>query len=119
VSALEKVTKYCSTNSKVGGKVFLELAMAYEAEGRTQEAVTVYTTLSKSRMEEIKFDAKRLLYGIEAMQFMRNEAKLESFEGKRFEIPLLIQRDWIIFHNTLMMFMKLLILICRLDFIDD
>jgi hypothetical protein len=83
VSALEKVTKYCSTNSKVGGKVFLELAMAYEAEGRTQEAVTVYTTLSKSRMEEIKFDAKRLLYGIEAMQFMRNEAKLESFGRKK------------------------------------
>lgn len=83
VSCLEKVTKYCSTNSKVGGKVFLELAMAYEAEGRTQEAVTVYRTLSKSRIEEIKFDAKRLLYGIEAMQFMRNEAKSEAFSRKK------------------------------------
>ena len=83
VSYLEKVTKYCSTNSKVGGKVFLELAMAYEAEGRTQEAVTVYTTLSKCRIEEIKFDAKRLLYGIEAMQFMRNEARSEAFSRKK------------------------------------
>lgn len=71
VSALEKISKYCSSNSKVGGKVFLELAMAYEAVGRTDEAITVYTTLSRSRIEEIKINAKRLLYGIEAMQFMQ------------------------------------------------
>ena len=83
VSALEKVTKYCSTNSKVGGKVFLELAMAYEAVGRTDEAITVYATLSKCRIEEIKFNAKRLLYGIEAMQFMRNEMKDSSFSRKK------------------------------------
>lgn len=82
VSALEKVTKYCSTNSKVGGQVFLELAMAYEASGRTEEAITVYTSLTKSRMENIKHDAKRLLYGIEAMNFMRNDAKIDSFSRK-------------------------------------
>lgn len=79
VSALEKVTRYCSTNSKVGGKVFLELAMAYEAVGRTSEAIQVYNTLSNSRMEDIKFNAKRLLYGIESMQFMRDEMKSEAF----------------------------------------
>lgn len=83
VSALEKVTKWCSTNSPVGGKVFLELAMAYEAVGRTPEAIKVYSTLSKSRMEEIKFNAKRLLYGIEAMQFMQNEAKSPEFSRKK------------------------------------
>lgn len=83
VSALEKVTKYCSTNSKVGGKVFLELAMAYEAAGRTEEAIEVYRTLSKCRMEDIKFNAKKLLYGIEAMQFMRNEVKSSAFSRKR------------------------------------
>jgi len=82
VSALEKVTQYCSTNSPVGGKVFLELAMAYEASGRTEEAITVYTTLTTSRMENIKFSAKRLLYGIEAMNFMRNDAKVDSFSRK-------------------------------------
>jgi hypothetical protein len=80
---LEKVTKYCSTNSKVGGQVFLELAMAYEAVGRTQEAISVYTVLSTSRMENIKFNAKRLLYGIEAMQFMRDEAKSAEFSRKK------------------------------------
>jgi len=83
VSALEKVTKYCSSNSKVGGKVFLELAMAYEAVGRTEEAIRVYTVLSRCRMEEIKFNAKRLLYGIEAMQFMQKEMKDSNFSRKK------------------------------------
>ena len=85
VSALEKVTKWCSTNSQLGGKVFLELAMAYEAVGRTQEAIRVYGTLSKSRIEEIKFNAKRLLYGIEAMQFMRDEAKVKAFQKRNVQ----------------------------------
>lgn len=82
VSSLEKVTKYCSTNSKVGSQVFLELGMAYEAVGRTSEAIQVYQTLTTCRMEDVKFNAKRLLYGIEAMQFMRDEAKLKSFSRK-------------------------------------
>lgn len=79
VSSLEKVTKYCSTNSKVGGKVFLELAMAYEAVGRTSEAITVYTALSRSPIERIKLNAQKLMYGLEAMNFMRNEVKDEAF----------------------------------------
>ena len=83
VSALEKVTPYCSTNSKVGGQVFLELAMAYEAVGRTQEAITVYKTLSRSRIEQIKINAKRLLYGIEAIQFMQENVKSSEFSRKR------------------------------------
>lgn len=83
VSVLEKVTKYCSSNSKVGGKVFLELAMAYEAVGRTKEAITVYTTLSRSRTEEVKSNAKRLLYGIEAMQFMQEQVGSSEFSRKQ------------------------------------
>lgn len=72
VSALEKVTIWCSTNSKVGSKVYLELAMAYEAVGRTEEACQVYTTLSDCRMEDVKYNAKRLLYGLQAMEMMRS-----------------------------------------------
>eukprot|EP00978_Attheya_sp_CCMP212_P018527 scaffold50805_cov45-Attheya_sp.AAC.1 len=83
VSALEKVTKHCSSNSKVGSKVFLELAMAYEATGQTPQAIMIYTTLSTCRMEDVKYNAKRLLYGIEAMNFMRNEAKSEEFQKKK------------------------------------
>jgi len=82
VSALEKVTKYCSTNSKVGGKVFLELAMAYEAVGKTEEARSIYSALCDSRNEEVQSNAKRLIVGIEAMQFMRDEVKDENFSRK-------------------------------------
>jgi hypothetical protein len=83
VSALEKVTKHCSTNSKVGGNVFLQLAMAYEAVGRTEEAVAVYGALGSCRMEDIRSNAKRLLYGLEAMQFMQNDVKSSEFSRKR------------------------------------
>ena len=83
VSALEKVTQYCSTRSKLGGKVFLELAMAYEAEGKTDQAIGLYAALTKSPIEQIKLNADKLLYGLEAMNFMRNEAKLEEFSRKK------------------------------------
>lgn len=83
VSALEKVTKYCSTNSQVGGQVFLELGMAYEAVGRTDEAIQVYSSLTNSRMEDIKFNSMRLLTGIEAITFMRDDAKIASFSRKK------------------------------------
>jgi hypothetical protein len=83
VTILEKVTKYCSSNSKVGGKVFLELAMAYEAVGRSKEAIAVYTTLSRSRIEEIKVNAKRLLYGIEAIKFMQENVGSDEFSRKQ------------------------------------
>ena len=83
VSALEKVTKWCSSESKVGGKVLLELAMAYEANGRTTEAVTIYRKLTESRVVDIRQNAKKLLYGIEAMEFMRNEAKSEAFQRNK------------------------------------
>ena len=83
VSALEKVTQYCSTRSKLGGKVFLELAMAYEAEGQTDQAIGLYAALTKSPIETIKMNADKLLYGLEAMTFMRDEAKLEEFSRKK------------------------------------
>merc|ERR1719223_1390680 len=80
---LEKVTPWCSSNSRVGGRVFLELGMAYEAYGKTSEAITVYQTLSQSRMDDVKKDATRLLYGIEAMEFMRNEVKAKNFQRQK------------------------------------
>jgi len=83
VSALEKVTVWCSSNSRVGGKVFLELAMAYEAAGKTEEAIAVYGTLTRCRIESIRHNAKRLLYGLEAMQFMQNDLKSSEFSRKK------------------------------------
>jgi hypothetical protein len=69
--------------SKLGGKVFLELAMAYEAEGKTDQAIGLYAQLGKSPIEEIKMNASKLLYGLEAMNFMRDEAKLKEFSRKK------------------------------------
>lgn len=43
----------------------------------------VYNTLSSSRMEDIKYNAKRLLYGIEAMRFMQEEARNKDFSRKK------------------------------------
>ncbi len=73
VDALEQVTEFCSPASERGGRLFLELGMAYEAIGRKSEAVTVYTNLSTSARGKIKTDAKRLLFGAEAMEFMKYE----------------------------------------------
>merc|ERR1712125_199400 len=57
--------------------------MAYEANGQSAEAITVYVELSKSPIETIKSDAKRLKYGIESMNFMKNEAKDSSFSRNK------------------------------------
>ena len=83
VSALEKVTKWCSSNSKVGSTVFLELAMAYEAVGRIDEASQVYNKLTTCQVDEIKNNAKRLLYGLQSYEFMKSEAQLSSFNRKK------------------------------------
>jgi hypothetical protein len=83
ISALEKVTQYCSTKSETGGNVFLNLAMLYEAEGRADQALSLYRTLAKSPNEKIKMNADKLLYGLEAMRFMRDEAKLKDFSRKK------------------------------------
>jgi len=81
VSSLEKITQYCSSNSKLGGDVFLELAMAYEAVGRTSESVTIYSTLCKSPIDRVRTNAQKLLYGLEAMNFMREVN--EDFSRKK------------------------------------
>ena len=57
--------------------------MLYEAEGRTDQAISLYATLTKNPFEKIKGNADRLLYGLEAMQFMRKEAKLKEFSRKK------------------------------------
>jgi 5-hydroxyisourate hydrolase-like protein (transthyretin family) len=87
VSALEKVTKYCSSNSPVGGKVYLELAMAYDSAGQKEQAILVYKTLTKSRTDKIKTDAKRLLYGIEAIRFMQDDIKSKEFSRQAAVSP--------------------------------
>ncbi|GMH94893.1 hypothetical protein TrVE_jg8227 [Triparma verrucosa] len=73
VNALEDVVEYCSTSSEVGGTVFLELGMAYEAAGMRAEAKTVYGQLAQSGRGSVKSNARRLLFNSEAMAFMQDE----------------------------------------------
>jgi hypothetical protein len=83
VTSLEKVTPWCSSNSKVGSQVYLELAMAYEAVGKSDEAIQIYQKLTTCRMEDVKNNAKRLLYGLESFEFMKSDAQLASFNRKK------------------------------------
>lgn len=69
-SRLESVTEFCSTNSRLGGNVYLELAMCYEATGKGDLAINIYKSLSSSKVDKIRKDAQRLLFGIEALEFM-------------------------------------------------
>ena len=45
--------------------------MDNEAVGRAQDAYRVYKTLTECRMEDVMCNAKRLLYGLEAMEMMK------------------------------------------------
>jgi hypothetical protein len=78
VLELEGVSPLCGTKSARGAAVFLELGMAYEAVGRRSEAATVYTELVKSGGGSVRQDARRLLLGMEAMEFMRAEVSEEE-----------------------------------------
>ena len=83
IGLLEKVTRHCSSESKVGRNVILELAMAYEANCWSEEAMTVYRKLTERRVVYIRQNAKKVLYGMEAMDCMRNDAKAEAFQRKK------------------------------------
>ena len=76
VDALEGVIEFCSTGTEVGGTVFLELGMAYEAAGMRPEAKTVYAQLAQTGRSKVKSDARRLLFNAEAMEFMKDDGDL-------------------------------------------
>ncbi|CAM9383114.1 unnamed protein product [Scytosiphon promiscuus] len=71
VSALESVKQECSIHGPVGAVVFLELAMALEATGRSYQAQDIYKVLRRSKNREIKGQAKRLNEGLEAMDMLK------------------------------------------------
>ncbi|CAM9943874.1 unnamed protein product [Ectocarpus sp. 6 AP-2014] len=71
VSALEGVKQECSIHGPLGAVVFLELAMALEATGRSYQAQDIYKVLRRSKNREIKSQAKRLNEGLEAMDMLK------------------------------------------------
>ncbi|CAM9514000.1 unnamed protein product, partial [Laminaria digitata] len=71
VSALEAVKQECSTHGPLGAVVFLELAMALEATGRSYQAQDIYKVLRRSKNREVRAQAKRLNEGLEAMDMLK------------------------------------------------
>ncbi|KAJ1629490.1 hypothetical protein T492DRAFT_1010737 [Pavlovales sp. CCMP2436] len=71
---LEPVWRNMSAKTELGGRVGLDLAMAYDANQETSRALEMYEALASSRSWEVKRLAKQLKFGIEAMQMLGVEA---------------------------------------------
>lgn len=70
---LDDVTQWVSSpgGSRLGGKVWLALALAYEASGRRDQAKSIYGELRKNPYDEIASKAKQLRQGFSDMQSLR------------------------------------------------
>uniref|UniRef100_A0A7S0T4K8 Transmembrane protein n=1 Tax=Erythrolobus madagascarensis TaxID=708628 RepID=A0A7S0T4K8_9RHOD len=82
VRLLESVKEYVSTKSELGGELHMELALALEVVGRTEDARELYAELRKSPVSRIASKAKQLSFGFSAMQ----ELKLDSDGGAGLKV---------------------------------
>ena len=87
IECLEAVTEYTSFKTVLGGKVYLKLALAQEQAGERRAAKSIYTKLQQNGDPSVAQTAKQLLFGFEAMEFMKvnttfsaNDRKVMSFE---------------------------------------
>ena len=67
INALESVSSYVSPRSRLGGRLLLSLALAYEAVGRREDARKEYSRIRNNPFPEISTNARRLQQGLEAM----------------------------------------------------
>ncbi|WGV27108.1 tetratricopeptide repeat protein [Halotia branconii] len=71
VENLEKASALLARNSRLGGEVELWLVTAYEAAGRTEEAIALCQQLKRHPFAETNKQAKRLLYILQAPKLQR------------------------------------------------
>ncbi|MBH8573646.1 tetratricopeptide repeat protein [Nostocaceae cyanobacterium CENA369] len=71
VENLEKASALLTRNSRLGGEVELWLATAYEAAGRTEDAIALCQQLKRHPFAETNKQAKRLLYILQAPKLKR------------------------------------------------
>lgn len=71
VENLEKASALLTRNSRLGGEVEIWLATAYEASGRTEDAIAVCQQLKRHPFAETSKQAKRLLYILQAPKLNR------------------------------------------------
>lgn len=77
VRTLEPFWRNCSVRSELGGRVGLELALAYDAACETDKAAELYEELLSSSSVQIRKLAKQLKFGLEAMELLGFEAQAD------------------------------------------
>ncbi|PXF44653.1 hypothetical protein BWQ96_05595 [Gracilariopsis chorda] len=89
INMLESVTEFTSDRSRLGGKVLLALALAYEAVGRREDAKKTYMCLRTNPFTEISSKAKQLLQGFQAMEQLgiEDETQKKGYRVMRFSLP--------------------------------
>lgn len=89
ICTLEGVLDFISDRSRLGGTVYLSLALAYDSVGRREDAREIYAKLRRSAFPEISGKAKQLLQGFEAMDMLKvsDEAKGRGFRVTKFTLP--------------------------------
>lgn len=89
INTLEPVTEFTSDRSRLGGKVLLSMALAYEAVGRREDAKKTYIRLRRNPFTEISSKAKQLLQGFEAMEQLgiEDETQKTGYRVMRFSLP--------------------------------
>lgn len=80
---LEPVWRNCSVRSELGGRVGLELAMAYDAAQERVAAGELYEQLLSSSSVQVRRLAKQLKFGLEAMERLgfEGEADMSAISG--------------------------------------
>ena len=73
VENLEKSSALLTRNSRFGGEVAIWLATAYEAAGRTEDAIALCEQLKRHPYPATSKEAKRLQYILQAPQLKRPE----------------------------------------------
>lgn len=93
VDILLKVKGFVSSRSRLGGDVYLQLALAHEAVGQRDEARSIYKLLKRSPFSEISSKAKQLLAGFAAMEHLKvdDETARRGYRVTEFTLPDMVQ----------------------------
>lgn len=89
IDALESVSSYVSPRSRLGGRLLLSLALAYEAVGRREDARKEYSRIRNNPFPEISTNARRLQQGLAAMTQLGvdDETSSRGFRVGNFVLP--------------------------------
>lgn len=89
IEALEAIVPFISDRSRLGGRVLLSLALAYDTVGRREGARDLYTRLRSSAFSEISSKARQLLEGFTAMEQLgvTDDSNSEGLRVTDFSLP--------------------------------